>query len=37
MLKEYLETYEELKEEYPESQEGREVEKYISKASSFVN
>lgn len=30
-------TYKELKEEYPESQEGREVEKYIARASTYVN
>ena len=32
-----LATYEEIKEEYPESQEGRDIEKYISRAGSFVN
>lgn len=32
-----LATYKELKEEYPESSEGREIEKYIARAGSFVN
>lgn len=32
-----LATYQDLKEDYPESQEGREIEKYISRSGSFVN
>lgn len=32
-----LSTYKEIQEEYPESQEGREIEKYIARASSFAD
>ena len=32
-----LSVYTELKEEYPDSQEGREIEKYIARVSSFVD
>ena len=34
---EAVELYTQLKEEYPESQEGRQVDKYIARAESFVN
>ena len=32
-----LSVYEEIKDKYPESQEGREIEKYIARAGSYVN
>ncbi|MEQ8323221.1 MAG: tetratricopeptide repeat protein [Vicingaceae bacterium] len=35
--KDAVEVYESIKEDYPESQEGRDIDKYIARASSFVN
>ena len=32
-----VDAYEKIKEDYPESQEGRDIQRYISRASSFVN